>query len=208
MMLRDKKGFTLIELMIVVAIIGILAAIAIPNFLKFQCRSRQSEARTNLGGIFTAEESFFATCQFYTTDLVTLSWAPTGTPRYVYGFITDDPNPAAIDCADRGCLAAGGGVGCVAGQNSTDIAAVVNASAGKYVTTRMVDDAGTVLVTGDLPAGTTASVNPSAFIAGATGDLDGDGQGVIFLDGATVNELRQISPAEPSRDPAPGGNDC
>lgn len=55
--LRSSKGFTLIELMIVVAIIGILAAIAIPNFLTYQLKSRQSEARTNLGGIRTSEVS-------------------------------------------------------------------------------------------------------------------------------------------------------
>ena len=57
--LRKQQGFTLIELMIVVAIIGILAAIAIPNFLRYQAQARQSEARTNLGGIFVAEVSFF-----------------------------------------------------------------------------------------------------------------------------------------------------
>ncbi len=55
--LRSSKGFTLIELMIVVAIIGILAAIAIPNFLTYQLKSRQSEARTNLGGIRSSESS-------------------------------------------------------------------------------------------------------------------------------------------------------
>jgi type IV pilus assembly protein PilA len=56
--LRTSKGFTLIELMIVVAIIGILAAIAIPNFLQYQSRARQSEARTNLGGIFVSETAY------------------------------------------------------------------------------------------------------------------------------------------------------
>ncbi|MEE8492602.1 MAG: prepilin-type N-terminal cleavage/methylation domain-containing protein, partial [Nitrospirales bacterium] len=56
---RNQKGFTLIELMIVVAIIGILAAIAIPNFLKYQAKSRQAEAKINLGGIFVAETSYF-----------------------------------------------------------------------------------------------------------------------------------------------------
>jgi len=50
---RQQYGFTLIELMIVVAIIGILAAIAIPNFVRFQARARQSEANTNLKSLFT-----------------------------------------------------------------------------------------------------------------------------------------------------------
>jgi prepilin-type N-terminal cleavage/methylation domain-containing protein len=50
---RQQYGFTLIELMIVVAIIGILAAIAIPNFVRFQARARQSEASTNLKSLFT-----------------------------------------------------------------------------------------------------------------------------------------------------------
>ncbi|ULA64730.1 MAG: Putative Type IV pilin PilA [Nitrospira sp.] len=52
--LRKQEGFTLIELMIVVAIIGILAAIAIPNFLQYQMKSRQSEAKTNLMAIKTS----------------------------------------------------------------------------------------------------------------------------------------------------------
>jgi len=50
---RRNRGFTLIELMIVVAIIGILAAIAIPNFIRFQARARQSEVHTNLKSLFT-----------------------------------------------------------------------------------------------------------------------------------------------------------
>ncbi|MGH7256560.1 MAG: type IV pilin protein, partial [Nitrospirales bacterium] len=55
----QQEGFTLIELMIVVAVLGIVAAIAVPNFLRYQAKSRQAEARTNLGGTFVAEVSYF-----------------------------------------------------------------------------------------------------------------------------------------------------
>jgi type IV pilus assembly protein PilA len=50
---KKEQGFTLIELMIVVAIIGILAAIAIPNFMQYQLKSKTTEAKTNLAGMKT-----------------------------------------------------------------------------------------------------------------------------------------------------------
>ena len=81
---RNQKGFTLIELMIVVAIIGILAAIAIPNFIKFQARSKQSEAKANLKALFTAQKSFYQEKDRYSESLLEIGWVPERGNRYAY----------------------------------------------------------------------------------------------------------------------------
>jgi type IV pilus assembly protein PilA len=80
-MRKSNKGFTLIELMIVVAIIGILAAIAIPNFLRFQLKSKTTEGKVNLAAIRTAEESYLAEFGNYVTAANHPAAAPTTTKR-------------------------------------------------------------------------------------------------------------------------------
>ena len=75
--LRSNKGFTLIELMIVVAIIGILAAIAIPNFIAMQLRSKRSELPTNVDAIRTAEKAYESEWDAYTA---TVAAPTTGVP--------------------------------------------------------------------------------------------------------------------------------
>jgi prepilin-type N-terminal cleavage/methylation domain-containing protein len=66
-------GFTLIELMIVVAIIGILAAVAIPVYSGYVKRAKASEAFTLLQGIREKEEAYFAEFKRYTDDI---GWEP------------------------------------------------------------------------------------------------------------------------------------
>ena len=67
-MLRNKKGFTLIELLIVVVIIGILAAIAIPKFASTKQKAYMAAMKSDLKNFVTAEESYFADYNTYSTS--------------------------------------------------------------------------------------------------------------------------------------------
>jgi len=62
---KNQKGFTLVELMIVVAIIGILAAIAIPQFAKYRARAQNSAALADMRNLKTDLEGYYAEWQEY-----------------------------------------------------------------------------------------------------------------------------------------------
>jgi type IV pilus assembly protein PilA len=80
-MMRKNEGFTLIELMIVIAIIGILAAIAIPQFSAYRTRSYNSAAEADIRNAATAQEAYYVDNQTYKAD-------PLGLIGSNYGFYT------------------------------------------------------------------------------------------------------------------------
>lgn len=68
---KDERGFTLIELMIVIAIIGILAAIAIPQFSAYRKRSYNSSAQSDVRNIATAQEAYYVDNSTYANGSLT-----------------------------------------------------------------------------------------------------------------------------------------
>ena len=189
--LKGQKGFTLIELMIVVAIIGILAAIAIPNFLQYQMKSRQSEAKVNLNAIKTSHIAFQAEKSCYLgitspippnaptvaagTKVVAVGWPSTTGAGAVY---PATPMPAGQAFCSAPTLPGGGlGVAIFAG-NLTDIGFVASGSV------NFVYSVGPTALANPIPAcALGAAPAPNAamplgatgFIATASSNLDGDG---------------------------------
>jgi len=82
--MKDQKGFTLIELMIVIAIIGILAAIAIPQFGAYRRRGYNSSVKADLKNLATAQEAYFTDEYTYTATVGNLQNATYG------NFVTSD----------------------------------------------------------------------------------------------------------------------
>ena len=192
--LKGQKGFTLIELMIVVAIIGILAAIAIPNFLTYQLKSRQAEAKTNLQAIKTSEIAFQAERGCYVgiqAEGVATPGAAKTTPAN-WGIGLPASIPAVGWCLVGGTFTgvftdigfkATGNVMYLYGVNANTVAAP-----GLY--TQATSCAAAVPAMANGAAGTGALGNNN-FVAQATSNLDGDA--LVSLWDSTVDH---------------GANDC
>lgn len=89
-------GFSLTELMIVVAIMGILLAISVPSFRRYQLQAYQSEAKTELSALYTANTAFKLEWGTYYGNFVVIGYRPKGELAYLTGFY--DATPCTNGC--------------------------------------------------------------------------------------------------------------
>lgn len=80
----EDQGFTLIELLVVIIIIGILSAIALPSFLSQTAKARASEARTNVGALNRAQQSYYLENQSFTAAISDLGVGIKTSDNYSY----------------------------------------------------------------------------------------------------------------------------
>ena len=106
---RHGSGFTLLELIFVVVIVGLLATISIPLFMAYQLRSKSAEAKSNLGAVAVAEKAYYSEAGLFlaanpepvaipgpqavpfdavTSDFADLGFAPEGSVYFSYGVAT------------------------------------------------------------------------------------------------------------------------
>lgn len=148
-----------VVLCLIVPITGILAAIAIPNFIRYQCKSKQSEAKSTLKSLYYAEQSFYAEHNFYSSDLKSINFQTNGTTHYLYGFAEAGPG------------------------NLRKSEEPADYDESRQTSGTVSDKRGSPLTVEDLPGETL--VDRDHFVAGAVGDI---GSSSGLLDTWTIDE--------------------
>ncbi|MFN8847519.1 MAG: type IV pilin protein [Bdellovibrionales bacterium] len=94
----DQKGFTVVELMVVTAVVGVLSVIAMSSYEDLQANAKRSEAKSSLSALYIAQKSFNSEFGGYSGNLRAVGFSPTGDVLYNIGFASAHCDSWA-DCA-------------------------------------------------------------------------------------------------------------
>jgi type IV pilus assembly protein PilA len=215
--LKRQDGFTLVELMVVVAIIGLLSAVAIPNFKKYQAKAKISEAKLQLSAIYTAEAAFFSDFNMYAKCLRYMGYDPDlerSNRYYATGFFsnitarngTAHATALSSGMSDAACPANGTAVDGTA--NNTATATFFYAGKGMGTSIVAAMPTGNLAITGGncAVAGTNGGAAPTggncvgsqanaanmAFIAAAVGIISADAITMPLASGLTIDNNKVI----------------
>lgn len=175
----SQAGFTLVELMIVVAIIGILSAVAVPNFKRYQAKSKTSEAKIQLAAAYTAQQSFYGDFGIYANCFTYMGYDPSSEQNNRY-FAIGINAPNAINAAAHNSAV---NSGLVAGQCGATAAQAEDFSmftSGK--------GNGSVSVNASTLQGTTIGTQAGA----ATQTFNISAEGIVSADFVTTGNRAQI----------------
>ncbi len=177
--LNHNKGFTLVELMVVVAIIGILSAIAVPNFKKYQAKSKQSEAKIQLAAVYSTEVGSQTDYDTFATCIGDLGYDTPPKGYYIVGFSANEATSQGIVVARSGnaasCTAAAFAIVPNDGNAATTDHLKANSAAAALLPTAAE-------ITSTAPTSST-------FIAGASGNI---APGSVIWDRWTINEGKKL----------------
>jgi len=178
-------GFTLVELMVVVAIIGVLSAVAVPNFKKYQAKSKTTEAKIQLAAAYTALQSFRSEYDTYQVCLKYMGYNPANEAAqryYTVGFSTlsisdcadcytiAEENGASMDTGNLGCDNGWGRSWFLAGKQLGSTALIGNFNI-TYIPVAIAED---------------------TFVVGAMGVIDEDYAAQISASAFSINQAKKL----------------